>query len=147
MNFNYEENVIWDDDKERIIGNLTNSFNLDGNRESVTGEWWNLKNDFGIIIGYGWIVIYENEVEISLVVSEEYRGKGLSKKILNYLEEQILLNDLPKNVVAIINETNEYKYTVAKLLTNNGYAPEGFDVKYLEFYLSSEISIAFCKKL
>lgn len=144
----YEANPIWDENKERIIGNESNSFDIKAIRgNSLPYQWWRLQDDNNEILGYGWLKTDEDSIEISLSIAKEHRGKGLSKQILIYLEQQILSENLPRNIVATVYESNKDSDRVVKLLRENGYKTASFPTENAEAVLRKGIDVTFYKTL
>ena len=149
--FIYEENPIWDLNKERIIGKKVESFPIETVKlnDQLPYKWWRLEDDTNNeVLGYGWIAVDEdkNETEVSLCIAEEHRGKKIGIQILNNLEQEILVNNLPRNIIATICGSNVYAFRVVKLLLNNGYDSE-LPIKTVEPLINKGYDVTFIKKL
>ncbi len=149
--FIYEENPIWDLNKERIIGPERESFcieDVEVNAE-LPYEWWRLEDDTTHeILGYGWITVNEkvNEAEISLCIAQEHRGERIGEQILNNLEQQIIVNNLPRNIIANIYGSNTYASRVIQLLQNQGYNST-LPIETTRVLVSNGCDVTFVKEL
>jgi len=145
--FNYEIDPVWDKDKERIIGSEADSFDINAKIDgSLPYDWWYLKK-YNEVIGYGWLNVNEDDVEISISISKEHRNKGLGTKTLHHLEQQILSRNLPKNIVVTVYGTNIHRFKVAKMLKSNGYRTCKFPIKDAAEILKRGEDVTFFKTL
>lgn len=149
--FVYEENPIWDLHKERIIGPERESFCI-GKVElnaRLPYEWWRLEDDTtNEILGYGWITVSEeeNDSEISICISQSYRGQGIGERILNNLEQQITMNNFPNKIICNIYGCNRYATRVIKLLQSHGYNPT-IPIETIRVLINNAQDVTFIKEL
>lgn len=149
--FIYENNPVWDLNKERIIGSESESFCI-GNVEinaSLPYKWWRLEDDTTQdVLGYGWIEVNENarETEISICIAQEHRGEGIGKKILNNLEQKVITNNFPHSIIANICGSNRYAIRVIRLLQKHGYA-SFFPIETIRILVSNGQDVTFTKEL
>ncbi|WP_339243074.1 GNAT family N-acetyltransferase [Paenibacillus sp. FSL F4-0243] len=84
-----EENPIWDNEKENIVGNVeVGTFNLENVvvGEELCQEWFKLIDDNVGVLGFGWIDYNNNNFEISVAVHKDYQGSGSGSIIIEELE-------------------------------------------------------------
>lgn len=117
-----EENAIWDADKQRIIGQYPNSFEI----LSILGDKISEKIVYYIcmeknkVVGYGWIYTSDDTAdtkEISIAVDCNLKGKGYGTNILEHLENCIN----SKQIKAIIAASNPMAVQVYNWLYKNRY--------------------------
>lgn len=89
-------------DGETVIGYTALLINDEPEYKNIIGQW--LSND-------DFVVFHR------VALSEDYLGKGLAKKILEYIEEFALNN----NIYSIKADTNFDNAAMLKILENSGY--------------------------
>jgi GNAT superfamily N-acetyltransferase len=89
-------------DGEKVIGYTAILINNEPAYEAINGKW--LTND-------NFVVIHR------VAITENYLGKGLAKKILSYVEDFALQN----NIYSIKADTNFDNFAMMKIFENLGY--------------------------
>lgn len=124
----WEIDAVWDRNKEHVISNHCDAFNITVGIE-IGGElpsvWGHLRNKNNRILGYGWIDLYDDCPEISIVIEDVFQAKGIGKQIL-----KMLVDDVKKRgytfVRATVKRTNVSAREVVVWLCKNGFSETNF---------------------
>lgn len=124
----WENDAVWDRNKEYVISNHCDAFNITRDIElggRLPGIWGCLRNGNNRILGYGWIDLYDNCPEISIVIDDVFQARGIGKQIL-----KILVDDVKRRgyifVMAIVKRTNVSAREVVAWLCKNGFSETNF---------------------
>jgi len=83
-----EDAPRWDADKQRLF--TTEALAAVGMEAPQAGyaiadEWWQVTNDGGDVVGYGWLDTEWGNAQIALLVGDGHRGRGIGDFILRQL--------------------------------------------------------------
>ncbi|GEM_PF-5388488 len=120
-----EDKAIWNENKARIIGSNIGSFFLDFPVQSdiLPGEWFNLTDENGEIVGYGWINVSEGDAEISVAIDGKYQGRGYGSQIIDNLYREVESLGF-EEIIVVVRQENPNASDVVKWAYKNGYVAE-----------------------
>lgn len=124
----WENDAVWDKNKEHIISNHCDAFNISGDiviGGKLPSVWGHLKNGNDRILGYGWIDLYDDGPEISIVIDDVFQVMGLGNKILEMLVDDVKSRGYTF-VGATVKNTNVFARQVVGWLCKNGFSETNF---------------------
>ncbi|MFO0984270.1 MAG: GNAT family N-acetyltransferase [Planctomycetota bacterium] len=119
-----EKPALWDEGKERIVGNAAGGvfdrrFKSLKRGELVPGEWWRVEEQ-GEAVGYGWLDVVWGDAEILLATAPDRYGQGIGSFILTHLEQEARARGLNR-LYNIVRPTHPERGKVTRWLEAHGF--------------------------
>ncbi|GAB2479969.1 benzoate-CoA ligase family protein [Jatrophihabitans fulvus] len=91
LHWRKEEIPRWDDAKQRLFGDAelaSVGMTRPGSGDVVANEWWQVTDDAGTVLGYGWLDSEWGDAQISFLVAPAHRGAGIGEFVVGRLEAE-----------------------------------------------------------
>jgi N-acetylglutamate synthase-like GNAT family acetyltransferase len=125
LHWTKEDAPRWDADKQRLFG--ADELAAVGFDEPATGaaladEWWQVTDDDGSVLGYGWLDSEWGDAEITFVVGSGNRGRGVGAFILDRLEAEAAERGL-NYIYNVVPDSHPNRAWMTHWLTLHGFFP------------------------
>lgn len=127
MRWEKEEPAKWDDTKESLLKKFQNSFNVRNVKvgDLLESHWYKQYNDDNDFVGYGWIDISDNGVELSIIIDDQFQNSGYGTIILDNLENEAIKMGFNEAIV-IVKTENEIAEQILRWVYSRGFIPDTF---------------------
>jgi GNAT superfamily N-acetyltransferase len=121
----------WDVDKQRLFGPdelAAVGYDQPAPGSFIADEWWRVTDDYGTVVGYGWLDSEWGDAEITFLVDPARRGAGIGEFILGRLEDEAAERGL-NYVYNVIPDTHPDASWMRHWLTSHGFFPGTGDLR------------------
>ncbi len=131
LHWTKEDSPRWDADKQRLFGPdelASVGFGQPAPGATIADEWWQVTDEDGTVVGYGWLDSEWGDAQITFLVDPAMRGIGIGNFILDRLESEAAERGL-NYIYNVVPDTHPDASRIARWLTSRGFSPGTGDLR------------------
>jgi GNAT superfamily N-acetyltransferase len=131
LHWQREDNPRWDSHKQSVFGPTElASVGLSAPRPgaAIADEWWQVVDDAGTILGYGWLDSEWGDAQISFLVAPDHRGAGIGAFVVDRLEDEARRRGL-NYIYNVVPAAHPDRAWMTNWLESHGFVDSGHDLR------------------